>query len=196
MITKQPMPHKLISNNMKKNLFTITTVFAVVFTLGNTALAQTTTPMKSVAVNVDLREIVSIGQDVVDNGAINFVYASANDYNNDQTIVIPKQVSVTSTKTYDLVVKTTAAAEFSGVTSPVDKLLITLLKVSAKTAGSVAAFPAGISPAIADATLLAANPASLSQSFDISYTIAKNPALFAAKKQVYTTGLTYSVTTQ
>lgn len=181
---------------MKKNLFTLAAVFAVVFTLGNTALAQTTTPMKSVAVNVDLREIVSIGQDVVDNGAINFVYASANDYNNDQTIVIPKQVSVTSTKTYDLVVKTTAAAEFSGVTSPTDKLLITLLKVSAKTAGSVAAFPAGISPAITDATLLAANSASLSQSFDISYTIAKNSALFAAKKQVYTTGLTYSVTTQ
>ncbi|HMI01048.1 MAG TPA: hypothetical protein VK541_01125 [Pedobacter sp.] len=177
---------------MKKNLFTIMAIVAVAFGLSNAAKAQT--QIKQVTVNVELKDVIGIGPDGPSGSSVvDFLYETANDYNNDKTVTIPNQFNVTSTKAYNILVK--GSGDFIGQTTAATTLPLNILKVSARTAGG-SSFGNEVTPTTIDQNVITGAAATLSQSFDVLYKIEKNIDLLTKEKQKYSTQLTYSITAQ
>jgi len=176
---------------MKKNLLTIAAVLTALVFANNEAKAQNSV-LKTVAVNVELKDVTAVGPEGPSGAAnVDFLYATASDYNNDKSVTIPNQFNVTSTKAYDILLR--ADKNFEGQTTSSQTLPLDILKVSARTSGT-GTFGASKIPTLTNEVFVENAAAALNQSFDVLYTIEKNETLLVAPKQKYTTNLIYSVT--
>jgi len=175
---------------MKKNLLTLAATAMIFVFAHHEAKAQST--LKQVTVNVELKDVTAVGPSGPSGASVvDFVYATASDYNNDKSVAIPNQFNVTSTKAYDILVRGTG--DFIGTTTSSETLPLSILKLSAKKSGA-GSYGTTLIPTTADGVLVSNADATLDQSFDVQYTIEKDGSLLTAPKQKYTTELIYSVT--
>ncbi len=107
---------------MKKQIFTATLILgAIVFGTINAQAQDATT-----TVNITLADVLSIdaGSAAI-NGAVDFNYLTAEEYNQSQIVNVPNSLIVTSTTSFDIDVKADGPTfAFGAETIPVDVLTI------------------------------------------------------------------------
>ncbi|NML56293.1 peptidoglycan-binding protein LysM [Chryseobacterium cheonjiense] len=164
------------------------------FVLGtNTIQAQNTTA--TTTVNITLNDVISIdaGSTAIGN-TVDFNYATAADYNSDQTVTKANSLKVTSTKNFNVKVKA-GGANFMNGTSTIP---VNVLTIKAAAAGTMGGTKNAVVLSAADQTLVANAPLGSALTLNLDYTIpaAKSSSsdILGKPAGTYTQTVTYTAT--
>ncbi|WP_100077059.1 peptidoglycan-binding protein LysM [Chryseobacterium camelliae] len=165
------------------------------FILGtNNAQAQNTTA--TTTVNITLNDVISIdaGSTAIGN-TVDFNYATAADYNSDQTITKANSLKVTSTKNFNVKVKAGGASFVNGTNLiPVNVLTIK----AASASGTMGGTKSAVVLSATDQTLVSNAPLGSALTLNLDYTIpaAKSSSadILGKPAGTYTQTVTYTAT--
>ncbi len=165
------------------------------FILGtNNSCAQNTTA--TTTVNITLSDVISIdaGSTAIGN-TVNFNYATAADYNSDQTLTKANSLKVTSTKNFNVKVKAGGANFMNGT----NVIPVNVLTIKAATAsGTMGGTKSAVVLSTTDQTLVSNAPLGSALTLNLDYTIpaAKSASFDILGKPAgtYTQTVTYTAT--
>ena len=179
---------------MKKQIVIAALTFGAIILGTNAVQAQNTTA--TTTVNITLNDVISIdaGSSAIGNN-VDFNYATAADYNSDQTITKANSLKVTSTKNFNVKVKAGGANFMNGTNLiPVDVLTIK----AATASGTMGGTKSAVVLSSADQTLVANAPLGSALTLNLDYTI---PAAHSSSSKIlgkpagtYTQTVTYTAT--
>ena len=178
-----------------KKLIVITALTIGAMILGtNNVQAQNTTA--TTTVNITLNDVISIdaGSTAIGN-TVDFNYATAADYNSDQTITKANSLKVTSTKNFNVKVKAGGANFMNGTNLiPVNVLTIK----AAAAAGTMGGTKTAVVLSATDQTLVTNAPLGSALTLNLDYTIpaAKSSSsdILGKPAGTYTQTVTYTAT--
>ncbi|MCC9033517.1 peptidoglycan-binding protein LysM [Chryseobacterium sp. Ch-15] len=160
----------------------------------NNAKAQNTTA--TTTVNITLNDVISIdaGSTAIGN-TVDFNYATAADYNSDQTINKANSLKVTSTKNFNVKVKAGGANFMNGT----NLIPVNVLTIKAATAsGTMGGTKSAVVLSATDQTLVTNAPLGSALTLNLDYTI---PAVKSSSSDIlgkpagtYTQTVTYTAT--
>ena len=160
----------------------------------NNAKAQNTTA--TTTVNITLNDVISIdaGSTAIGN-TVDFNYATAADYNSDQTITKANSLKVTSTKNFNVKVKAGGANFMNGT----NLIPVNVLTIKAATAsGTMGGTKSAVVLSATDQTLVTNAPLGSALTLNLDYTI---PAVKSSSSDIlgkpagtYTQTVTYTAT--
>ncbi|MCW3170250.1 peptidoglycan-binding protein LysM [Chryseobacterium sp. 09-1422] len=160
----------------------------------NNVQAQNTTA--TTTVNITLNDVISIdaGSTAIGN-TVDFNYATAADYNSDQTITKANSLKVTSTKNFNVKVKAGGANFMNGINLiPVNVLTIK----AAGSAGTMGGTKTAVVLSATDQTLVTNAPLGSALTLNLDYTIpaAKSSSadILGKPAGTYTQTVTYTAT--
>jgi|GEM_PF-279722 len=170
MISKQENTKNNLTHGIAKRNLLIATVMLLTLGLGNSAKAQKT-PIRTVTVNVKLKDVIAIGTGGAGNGVVDFIYDTAKDYENEKSVPVPGQLNITSTKPYDVYVRGIGAFREDGTA---EMLPLDILNVNVKMPEATAFNSPEVVLTETDQQAFSLAPASMNQAFDVLYRIPKN----------------------
>ena len=145
-------------------------------------LAQTT---GNATMTANLADVLQL---TVNTPAVNLNFATVADYNNGVTSAVANQLTVTSNRPYNLMVKTSGVNLVNGAnTIPVSNISAQTTGTGNGTATPVAAL------STTDQTLASAVPPSMSKTISMQYSTAAANQAFLKPAGPYVTTLTYTV---
>ncbi|OCK51688.1 peptidoglycan-binding protein LysM [Chryseobacterium sp. CBo1] len=160
----------------------------------NNVQAQNTTA--TTTVNITLNDVISIdaGSTAIGN-TVDFNYATAADYNSDQTITKANSLKVTSTKNFNVKVKAGGANFMNGTNLiPVNVLTIK----AAAASGTMGGTKTAVVLSAADQTLVSNAPLGSALTLNLDYTIPASKSsssdILGKPAGTYTQTVTYTAT--
>jgi len=179
---------------MKKQIVIAALTFGAIILGTNAVQAQNTTA--TTTVNITLNDVISIdaGSSAIGNN-VDFNYATAADYNSDQTITKANSLKVTSTKNFNVKVKAGGANFMNGTNLiPVDVLTIK----AATASGTMGGTKSAVVLSSADQTLVANAPLGSALTLNLDYTIpaaqSSSSKILGKPAGTYTQTVTYTAT--
>jgi len=179
---------------MTKQIVIAALTFGAIILGTNNVQAQNTTA--TTTVNITLNDVISIdaGSTAIGN-TVDFNYATAADYNSDQTITKANSLKVTSTKNFNVKVKAGGANFMNGTNLiPVNVLTIK----AAASAGTMGGTKTPVVLSATDQTLVANAPLGSALTLNLDYTIpaAKSSSadILGKPAGTYTQTVTYTAT--
>ncbi|QXU49919.1 peptidoglycan-binding protein LysM [Chryseobacterium sp. D764] len=179
---------------MKKLIVISALTFGAIILGTNNVQAQNTTA--TTTVNITLNDVISIdaGSTAIGN-TVDFNYATAADYNSDQTITKANSLKVTSTKNFNVKVKAGGANFMNGT----NLIPVNVLTIKAATAaGTMGGTKSAVVLSATDQTLVSNAPLGSALTLNLDYTIpaakSSSPDILGKPAGTYTQTVTYTAT--
>ncbi|MCG7280157.1 peptidoglycan-binding protein LysM [Chryseobacterium taklimakanense] len=179
---------------MKKQIAIAVLAIGAIVLGTNNLQAQNTAAAKA-TVNITLADVISIHSGATTGGGeVNFNYATAQDYNSDQTVSKANSLQITSTKNFDVKVKADGANFVNGTNLiPVD-----VVTIKAAAGGTMGGTKNDITLTTTDQTLVAKAPKGSKLTLNLDYFIpadrSSSSDILGKAAGKYTQTVTYTAT--
>ena len=178
---------------MKKQIVIAALTFGAILFGTNHAQAQNTA---TTTVNITLNDVISIdaGSTAIGN-TVDFNYATAADYNSDQTVTKANSLKVTSTKNFNVKVKAGGTSFVNGT----NLIPVSVLTIKAATAsGTMGGTKNAVVLSSSDQTLVSNAPLGSALTLNLDYTIpgskSSSSDILGKPAGTYTQTVTYTAT--
>lgn len=180
---------------MKKQIAIAVLAIGAIVLGTNNLQAQNNTATAKATVKITLADVISIDSGATTGGGdVNFNYATAQDYNSDQTVSKANSLQITSTKSFDVKVKADGASFVNGT----NLIPVEVVTVKPAAGGTMGGTKKDITLTTADQTLVAGAPKGSKLTLNLDYFIPASKSsstdILGKPAGTYTQTVTYTAT--